>query len=358
MNSFKRFNEDKLCARKYFHSSTKDKKISEDGKISDGHLSIEDYMVCKKIWNKFNMKNMGDYHDHYFKKDVLLLADVFKKFINTCLKYYELDPCHYFSAPGLSWDAMLKMTDVKLKKVSDIDQYLFIEKGTRGGISYITKRYAKANNKYMSDYNSNKQSTFITYLDKNNLYGWSISKYLPYGESKWVKNVDELDIMSINEKSDVGYILEVDLKYPKESHELHNYYTLAPEKLPVTNDKLSNHCKSIADKYNIKVGDVKKLIPNLGDKNKDVVHYKNLHLYLFLGMKLTKTHRALQFKQSDWMKKYIDFNTKKRMCTTNDFEKDFFKLMINSVYGKTMENLRKRINVRFVNNKKRLFKIY
>ena len=157
-------------------------------------------MVCEKNWDKYNMKNMSDYHDHYLKKDVLLLADVFEKFINTCLKYYKLDLCHYFSAPGLSWDAMLKMAGVKLGKISDIDQYLFIEKGTRGGISYVAKRYAKANNKYMCDYDLNKQSTFITYLDKNNLYGWSMSKYLPYGEFKWLKNVDELDIMSINKK--------------------------------------------------------------------------------------------------------------------------------------------------------------
>ena len=114
ISSFKRFNEDKLCARKYFYSSTKDKKISEDGKISDGHVSIEDYMVCEKICDKFYMNNTGDYHDHYLKKDVLLLVDVFETFIDTCLKYYELEPCHYFSTPGLSWGAMLKMTHVKL----------------------------------------------------------------------------------------------------------------------------------------------------------------------------------------------------------------------------------------------------
>ena len=276
MNSFKRFNEDKLCARKYFYSSTKDKKVSEDGKISDGHVSIEDYMVCEKIWDRFKMKNMGDYHDHYLKKDVLLLADVFEKFIDTYLKYYELDPCHYFSAPGLPWDAMLKMTGVKLENISDIDQSLFSEKGTRGGISYIAKRYAKANNKYMSDYGSNKQSIFITYFDKNNLYGWAMSEYFPYGEFEWLKSVDELDIMSFNEKSDVGYILEVDLKYPKTLHKLHNDYSLAPEKLIVTNDIISNYCKSIADKYEIKAGDIKKLIPNLGNKTKYVVHYKNL----------------------------------------------------------------------------------
>ena len=269
-------------------------------------------MVCEKIWDKFNMKNMGDYYDHYSKEDVLLLADVFEKFIDTCLKYYELDPCHYFSAPGLSWDAMLKMTDVKLEKIPDIDQYLFIEKGTRGGVSYIAKRYAEANNKYMSDYDSNNQSTFITYLDKNNFFGWSLSKYLPYGKFKWLKNVDELDIMSINKKSDVAYILEVDLKYSDKLHKLHNDYPLAPEKLAVTNDMFSNYCKSIADKYEIKVGDIKKLIPNLGNKNKYVVHYRNLQLHLSLGMKLTKIHRVLQFKQSDRMKTYIDFNAKKR----------------------------------------------
>ena len=116
MNSFERFNEDKLCARKYFYSSTKDKKISEDGKISVGHVNIEDYMVSERIWDKFKMKNMGDYHDHYLKKDVLLLADVFEKFIDICLKYYELDPCHYFSDPGLSWDAMLKNDWCKIRK--------------------------------------------------------------------------------------------------------------------------------------------------------------------------------------------------------------------------------------------------
>ena len=268
---------------------------------------------CEKIWNKFEMKNMGDYHDHYLKKDVLLLADVFKKFIDTCLKYYELDPCHYFSAPGLSWDAVLKITGVKLEKISDIDQYLFIEKGTSGGISYIAKSYAKANNKYMCEYDSNKQSTFITYLDENNLYGWAMGEYLPYGEFEWLKNVDSFDVMSIDKKSDVGYILEVDLKYPNELHELHNDYPLAPEKLTVTNDILSKYCKSIADKYDIKVCHVKKLIPNLGNKTKYVVHYKNLQLYLSLGIKLTKIHRVLKFKQSDWMKKYIGFNTKKRM---------------------------------------------
>ena len=119
---------------------------------------------------------------------------------------------------------------------------------------------------------------------------------------------------------------------------------------------LSRYCKNIADRYKIKVGDVKKLIPNLGNKTKYVLHYKNLQLYLSLGMRLTKIHRVLKFKQSDWMEKYIDFNTDKRKNAANDFENDFFNLIINSVYGKTMENLRKRINVRLVNNAKDFLK--
>ena len=129
--------------------------------------------------------------------------------------------------------------------------------------------------------------------------------------------------MSSNEKSSIGYFLEVDLEYPKELHELHNDFPLAPEKLTVSNDMLSKHCKKIGDKYEIKVGDVKKLIPNLGNKTNYVVHYRNLQLYLSLGMKLNKIHRVLKFNQSDWMKQYSDFNTKKRMNAANDFEKDF-----------------------------------
>ena len=151
----------------------------------------------------------------------------------------------------------------------------------------------------MNDYDPEKPSAFITYLDKNNLYGCVMSIYLPYGEFRWVKNVDVFDVMSISEKSDTGYSLEADLDYPDDLHELHNDYPLAPEKRAVSKDMLSAYCKKIADKYDIKVGDLKKLIPNLGNKTKHVVHYRNLQLYLSLGIKLTKIHGILQFKQSD-----------------------------------------------------------
>ena len=182
-----------------------------------------------------------------------------------------------------------------------------------------------------------------------------MSEYLLYEEFKWLKNVDKFDVMSINEKRLIGYLLEVSLEYPDKLHELNNDYPLAPEKLAVSSDILSKYCKEIADKYEIKVGYVK-IIQNLGNKTNYVVHYRNLQLYLYLGMKLTKIHKVLKSKQSDWMKKYIGFNTEKRMNAANDFEKGFFKLMINSVYEKTMEHLRNRINVRLVNKAEDFFK--
>ena len=152
---------------------------------------------------------------------------------------------------------MLKITGVKLEKICDIDRYLFIEKGLKGGPSSISKRYAKANNKYMKDYDPKKPSKFISYLDMNNFHGWAMSEYLPYGRFKWLKNVDGFDASLISEKSSMGYVLEVNLQYPNKLHVLHNGYPLAPENLAIPYDMLSDYCKEIADKYGIKVGNSK-----------------------------------------------------------------------------------------------------
>ena len=180
-----------------------------------------------------------------------------------------------------------------------------------------------------------------------------MSQYLPYTGFKWLnqKEISDFYLNSINENSFIGYISEVDLEYPDDLHELHHDYPLAPEKLEISQN-ISNYCFSISNKYEIKIGGVNKLVPNLGNKSKYVVHYRNLQLYLSLGMKLTKVHRILKSKQSDWLKKYIDFNTGKRKNAANSFEKDFFKLMNNATFGKTMENLRKRISVNLVYNAK------
>ncbi|XP_068757392.1 uncharacterized protein [Montipora capricornis] len=335
MDSFEKFNE-KLPSKEDFYSI-----------LNDEHITDKDYQHAQTVWDTFSLKNMGEYHDLYLKSDILLLADVFENFRKTSLEYYKLDPCHYFTSPGLSWDAMLKMTNIKLELMTDVDMFQFIEKGMRGGISYIANRYGKANNKYMKTYDEKAPSKYIMYLDANNLYGWAMSQYLPTGGFKWMteKQIEKLDLAKYREDSTKGLILEVNLMYPKELHNLHNDYPCAAEKIKVNQDMLSTYCKKIADQYNISTGLVHKLIPTLNAKEKYVLHYRNLQLYTDLGLKLTKVHRVLEFDQSSWLNEYIDFNTHKRTNAKNAFEKDFFKLMNNSVFGKTMENIRKRVDL-------------
>ena len=216
-------------------------------------------------------------------------------------------------------------------------------------ISYIAKRDCKANNKYVKGYDKNKDSTFIMYWDVNNLYGWAMTQYLPYDDFKWMseEEISEINFDLVSGDSNEGYILEVDLEYPSDLHDLHSDYPLAPEKSKVSDDVLSNYCLGIAKKYGIRVGEVNKLIPNLKSKKNYVVHYRNLQLYKSLGMKVVKIYRVfiIKFKQSDWLKKFVMFSTEKRMRAVNRF-------VVNSVYGKTMENLRKRVSVKLVNNEK------
>ena len=206
------------------------------------------------------------------------LPGAFENFRKTCLEYYKLDPCHYFTSPGLSWNAMLKMTDIKLELMTDIDMFQFIEKGLRGGISYIANRYGQANNKYMKEYNDKAPSKYIMYLDANNLYGWAMSQYLPTGGFRWMtqKQIDKTNLATYNEDSKKGLILEVDLEYPEELHDLHNDYPLGPEKVKVTKNMLSDYCTKISEKYNISTGLVHKLIPTLGNKEKYVLHLQKL----------------------------------------------------------------------------------
>ena len=256
---------------------------------------------------------MGEYHNLYLKSDVLLLADVFENFRKTCLQYYKLDSCHYFMSLGLSWDAMLKMTNIKLELMTDIDVFQFIEKGMRGVLSYIANQYGKANNKCMNKYNEKAPSKYIMYLDANNLCGWAMSQYLPTGKFRWMidKELQKIDLGKYEADSKKGLILEVDLEYPQELHNLHNDYPVAPEKLNASNDMLSEYCKKIAERYNISIGLVRKLIPTLKDKKEYALHYWNLQQYMDLGLKIKKVHRVLEFDQSPWLKQYIDFNTDK-----------------------------------------------
>ena len=212
MNSFEKFNETKLPSQNDFFSQ-----------MNNQHITDEEYNHAQTVWDTFELKTMGEYHDLYLQSDVLLLADVFENFRKTCLEYYRLDPCHYFTSPGLSWDAMLKMTEVNLELITDVDMYQFVEKGMRGGISYIANRYGKANNKYMQNWNSNEASKYLMYLDANNLYGWAMSQYLPTGNFKWLteKQINQINWSNINAEKKKVYLLEVDLEYPNELHDLH-----------------------------------------------------------------------------------------------------------------------------------------
>ena len=240
---------------------------------------------------------MGDYHHLYLNTDDLLLADDFEKFIVTCLEYYGLDPGHYFSSPGLCCDAMFKMNKIQLEFISSIDAYLFVEKEMRGGISYIAKRYSRANNKSMKSYDPNNPSKYIKYLDAKNLYSQTMRKYLPYGRFKWL-NQNEID--------GLVKIVLIDIYQKLTFSILMNFITFImiiyqlQKKLKLLMICCQIIIKKTADRIGIEVGGVKNLLSNLGNINKYVVLYRNLQWQLSLGMKLTKVHRVLKRKQSDW----------------------------------------------------------
>ena len=197
VSSINKLKETKLPSKDEFYSKLYDEEISE-----------EDFQHAINVWNAFNCQTLQDYHDLYLKTDVLLLADVFENFRKTCLKHYKLDPCHYHTAPGLAWDACLKETKQNLQLLKDYDMLMMFEQGIRGGISHISKRYATANNKYMKDFDESKPSSFIQYLDANNLYGWAMSQKLPTHGFKWI-DVNKTEVLKLWKKRiqiDVSYL--------------------------------------------------------------------------------------------------------------------------------------------------------
>ena len=202
--------------------------------------------------------------------------------------------------------------------------YAFVyRKGLRGGISVICNRYIKANNKYIGDdYNPNEKSKFIMYLDANSLYDWSMTQYLPTGKFKFIYT-ENFDVSKVKDDDKYGYILEVDFEYPHELHNSHSDYPLAPERLIINNNMLSNYSKDLKKKLFIGNSKIEKLVPNLFNKTKYVTHYRNLKFYLEQGLKLIKIHKILQFEQSSWLKSYIEFNTEKRKIQNQSSKRIF-----------------------------------
>ena len=322
MDGWDKFNETSIPSKKSLYSNLTMENISET-----------DYRHANNEFKRFKLNNLGDYHDLYIQSHTLLLADVFENFRKACIKTYELDPAYFISLPGLAWQACLKKkTGVELELLTNYDMLLMIEEVIRGGICHAVHRYAKANSKYMKNYDKSKESSYIQYLYTNNLYGAAMSEKLPINGFKWVNDISGINkkfVKSYDKKnSDKGYILEVDVDYPSKLHKLHNDMPFLPEKM--------------------KINKTQKLVCNLHDKMKYVVHISILKQALNHGLKLKKVHRVIEFNQEAWLKKYIDMNTELRKRASNEFEKDFFKLMNNAVFGKTMENVRKHRDIKLV----------
>ena len=263
-----------------------------------------------------------------------------KIFENHVKKNYELDPAHFVSLPGLVWQACLKKNNVELELLTDYDMLLMVEEGIRGGICHAMQRYAKANNKYMKDYDKKKKSSYIQYLHGNNLYGKGMTEKLPVRGFRWMYDISKIDedfVKVYNKNDNKGYILDIDVDYPNKSQNLHSDYPFLPERMIINNTK--------------------KLVCSLNDKKNYIVHINVLKQALDHGLKLRKVLRVIEFDQEAWSKEYIDVNTELRKKATNDFEKDFFKLMNNAVFGKTMENVRKHRDIKLVKTDKKRNKL-
>ena len=303
MDNWERFNETSLPSKESFYSNLNMEDIDDI-----------DYRHGNNVFNRFKLNNLGDCHVLYVQSDTLLLADVFENFRDMCLKEYELDPAHFLSLPGLAWQACLKKNNIELELLTDYDMLLMVEKGIRGAVCHSIHRYAKANNKYMKNYNNNEESSYIQYLNANNLYGWAMSKKLPVNGFKWIDNnetaehsylersakhvVNEGFIKNYDENNDKGYIFEVDVKYPERLHELHSDLPFLSERMEV------NKCK--------------KLVCNLFNKKRYVADINTLKQALNHGLKLKKIHRVIEFNQEAWLKPYIDMNTELRKLAKND----------------------------------------
>ena len=342
-SSYSVFSETSLPPKEAFYS-----------KLKEEHISDDDYERAQEVFLKTGCKTLLDYMELYVKTDAVLLCDVFENFRCLCIEYYGLDPCHFMSLPAFSWEAMLKMTGVQLEYITDLDQYTFIEQNLRGGVTTINHRRFKANNRYLDDFVPEEPTCWLHYVDANNLYGASMSSKLPTGNFRWMteKQIADLDVSKVDPEGDTCYIVNCDLDYPADLHNLHNDYPLAVESKVVQEEWLSPHNRDFLKKNKEKFLPSRKLVPDLTNKRNYVCSLKNIQFYLKHGLILKKIHRVLAADQSAFLKPYIDFNSDKRQKCSSEFESDFFKLCNNSIYGKTIEDLRKRSNVDIVKEQK------
>ena len=286
---------------------------------------------------------------------MLILADVFENFRDLCLKHYEIDPAYCYSAPGLSWNAGLKYTGIELDLLTDEDMKIMFENGIRGGFSGVLgKRFVEANNKYIKE-GEIKNPNYLWYTDANNLYGCGMSEKLPYKNFKWEEiDSDSAKAVNIDDylnkcNDNIGMVFKVDLEYDDLTRFKLRKFPTMPLSRQIQEEEISDYLRDFLKQHNNRLGNVEKLILDLYDKKEYIVHYDILKYYISLGIKVTKIHSIISFNHKAWLKPYIDFNTNMRTKTNNDFEKDFWKLMNNSFYGKTMENISNRCKVELIN---------
>ena len=273
VNSWDRFNETQLPPIDAFCSNLNMSLISE-----------EDYQHAQRVWEEFEIHNLGVYHDLYLRTDVVLLANVYEAFRDTCFRHYKLDPVNFYTSPGLAWKACLKCTGIKLELLTDPDMRLMFEQGIRGGITQAVRNYASANNKYMGDkFDPKSESSYLQYLDVNNLYGWAMSQPLPTGGFKWV-DVNPNEISELTTRTDKGYIPEVDVSYPKELHNSH--------------DDLPFMCERM------EINGVEKLVLNLRNKKNYIIHIQALNQVLPHGLRLDRIHRAIELMTMEKIRKH------------------------------------------------------
>ena len=294
----------------------------------------EEIQRTKEIIEIFNIKDGKELTELYLKSDVFLLADVFEKFIKISVEEFGINPLYCVSLPGYTWQCGMKYTDINLQTLQDKEMILLLENNIRGGISSVMgDRYIKSDD--------NKK---ILYIDANNLYGHSMSQYLPFDEIKFDNNVTLEDIINTPDDNDIGYFVEVDLKYPDNIKEKTKKFPFAPVNKKINHDNYNDYMKEIRPDTYVQT---KKLICDWSDKKNYLIHYRMLKFYIRHGMVVERVHNIISFKQSRWLEKYISFNTQKRNQALNDFEKDFYKLLNNAFYGKTMENVRNRLKIKF-----------
>ena len=335
-------------------------------RLSGSEISEADYAHAQNVWKTFRCRTMRDYLELYLFTDVCLLADVFQTFRATSKEAYDLDPAYFVSAPQLAWNAMLKFIKRPIQLITDAEMYRMIQPAVRGGICHASVRYARANNKYMGSlYRPEEESSFILYIDATNLYGHAMSQALPNGDFAWLSEDEcraaEVALTGTEQMREAFfkvdpitlgwyYILQVDLEYPQEIHDRDNDYPMAPELLDIAPEMMSDTQHRLVVKYfNAAVPGSKKLICSLMSKRNYVVFGEILRHYLSRGMKLTKLHRGIKFTALPYLAGYIQHNTKMRFEHRDDeSKKNFFKLMNNSPYGKTIENVAKRSDIRLL----------